>query len=319
MGKDISIPPILFLVFNREALTKKVFDVIRKSEPSQLFIAADGPRKGNKYDTLACQKTRGIVSHIDWKCEVHTLFRDDNLGCKVAITSAIDWFFENVEQGIILEDDCLPSESFFWFCDEILEKYRLNDNIMQINGNFHLHNAKDFSNSYYFSKLNACWGWATWKRAWKNFDTNMSGYIDFKKSKGIEGYYEDKEVASWMKGYLDDASLPTCGIWSTQWAYAIMKNDGLCINPTVNLVNNIGFFDSPTSGVHESFSGYSKYLLEEIDEIVHPKNISYNCQNDKLEFTEVIKNTDPRLLVKKNIRYYLTRVKSKLLSLFQIN
>ncbi len=313
--KGVESPPILFLIFNRPLLTHKVFNIIRGAKPSKLFIAADGPRKNNERDDALCKEVRSIVNNVDWKCDVKTLFREENLGCRVAITSAIDWFFNYTDAGIILEDDCLPSESFFGFCALILEKYKHDEKIMQINGNFHLHKVKDFTDSYYFSKLNGCWGWATWKRAWKEFDSNMDGYADCKDSGCLLQYYESQGISDWMESYLDEANMQTCGIWSTQWSYAILKNNGLCINPTANLVNNIGFIDSPTSGLHESFQAYSDFPLDSISRMVHPKNITYDNHNDKLEFDTIITKADPRLL-QKTFGYYFKKIITKSLSLF---
>jgi len=303
-------PAVLLLIFNRPELTQKVFNVIRKVKPKKLFIAADGPRLGNQNDIIDCKKTREIKNQVDWNCNVYTLFREENLGCRLAISSGISWFFDHVDEGIILEDDCLPSVSFFSFSQELLEKYRFENRVMQINGSFHLSSIKNYTESYYFSKLNSCWGWATWKRAWKYFDSDMSEYIDFKKNNRIHEYYEFKEISDWMISYLDEAYRPSCQIWSTKWAFSILKNNGLCVNPTVNLVNNIGFLDSPTSGVHESFLAYSNYDLEDIASLIHPTDILYDAENDLLEFENVIKITDPRLINKgfiNDIRSFVTR------------
>ena len=315
MLKNCNSPAILFLIFNRPILTQRVFSVIREAKPNKLFVAADGPRDGSQNDLIACQNARDIISQVDWECEVKTLFRDNNLGCRVAITSAINWFFEYVDEGVILEDDCLPSESFFSFSKQLLEQYRSDNRIMQINGSYHLSSMKDFSESYYFSKLNSCWGWATWKRAWKMFDADMTGYKESRDKGEIEKYYENRQISNWMISYLDEAYLPSCGIWSTQWSYAILKNNGLCINPTVNLVNNIGFLDSPTSGVHESFSAYSNHSLENIDNVIHPEKVVYDLSNDLLEFNHVIRLTDPRL-VNKGLMNFIKRVIRKVLNLF---
>ena len=130
---DIKIyTPVLFLIFNRPDTTRQVFNEIRKAQPAQLFVAADGPRKDRDSDFELCKKTREIVRQVDWDCEVFTRFQEENLGCKRAVSSAIDWFFSNVEEGIILEDDCVPDQSFFPFCQELLEKYRHDERIMMI-------------------------------------------------------------------------------------------------------------------------------------------------------------------------------------------
>jgi len=150
--------PVLFLIFNRPDTTQKVFDAIREAKPAKLFVAADGARANKPDDELKCSASRKIIEMIDWECDLQLLYRDENYGCRIAISSAIDWFFENVDEGIILEDDCLPSKSFFWFCQELLEKFRDDERVMQINGNYYLDGLIEFKESYYFSALNACWG-----------------------------------------------------------------------------------------------------------------------------------------------------------------
>ena len=114
-NKDV---PVLFLIFNRPDTTKQVFDAIRKARPKRLYVAADAPRVEKEGEAALCQQTRAIIKQVDWDCEVQTLFREENLGCQKAISSAIDWFFEHEEMGIILEDDCLPSPSLFSFCSD---------------------------------------------------------------------------------------------------------------------------------------------------------------------------------------------------------
>src|SRR3989344_213807 len=145
--------PILFIIFNRPATTRRVFDEIKKIKPKQFFIAADGPRLDNPEDTKNCQLTRDVVKDIDWSCEVKTLFRDKNLGCGPGPVTAINWFFDNVEEGIILEDDCLPDQSFFYFCQELLGRYRDNDRIMYIGGDNFQFGRKRGKGSYYFTDL----------------------------------------------------------------------------------------------------------------------------------------------------------------------
>jgi len=174
--------PILFLVFNRPDTTKIVFDEIKKSQPKKLFIAADGPRNGNYEDTENCEIVREIVTGVDWDCDVHTLFRKKNLGCKHAISGALDWFFSNVEDGIILEDDTLPHPKFFRFCEELIARYRNQKNIIAISGDNFQHGKRRGENSYYFSKYVHIWGWATWKRAWELYDVNMKEWAHLKST-----------------------------------------------------------------------------------------------------------------------------------------
>ena len=312
MPKNVNSPPVLFTIFNRPSSTQKVFNAIRKAAPKKFFIGADGPRKGNKKDISNCQKVREIISQVDWDCEVSTLYRENNLGCKHATISAINWFFESVDEGIILSDDDLPSESFFSFSQELLEKYRFDDKVMQINGGFYLDDLKKFDKSYYFSKLNSSWGWATWKQSWQLFDSEMTGYKDMKKNREIEKYYENKEISNWMIRYYDEAYLPFRRTWAQTWSYAIMKNNGLCVNPTTNMVNNMGFFDDPTSAVDDGYSIYANYKLENIIHINHTETVSYDVTNDVLWFMNVIKKSDTKLTSSK-LTIFIARVKAKLL------
>ena len=169
----MNIAPVLFLIFNRPETTIQVFSAIKKAQPNRLYIAADGPRPEYPDEVNHCKIARTIATNVDWDCEVKTLFRDQNLGCRLAVSQAIDWFFEQEPEGIILEDDCLPNQSFFWFCKELLEKYRNETRIMHIGGtNFQF--GKNRTNySYYFSRYAHIWGWASWRREWKYYDEKL--------------------------------------------------------------------------------------------------------------------------------------------------
>ena len=158
--------PVLFLIFNRPELTEKVFQKIQDAQPKYLFVAADGPRDNKYGEKDLCEKTRAVVlENITWECEVKTLFRTENLGCRTAVSSAINWFFENVEEGIILEDDTVPDNSFFSYCQALLEKYRNHEQIMMITGDNFQDGIKRGNGSYYFSRYVHIWGWASWRRA----------------------------------------------------------------------------------------------------------------------------------------------------------
>ena len=166
--------PVLFLIFNREDTTQKVFNVLRRQKPKYLYVAADGPRKNKEGEAEKCRRTRDIINQVDWDCELKTLFREENRGCKMAVSSAISWFFEQVEQGIILEDDCLPHPSFFPFCEELLIRYKDDDRIGHIGGNCFLPGLIEDGLSYDFCSISHIWGWASWRRVWKNYDVNFS-------------------------------------------------------------------------------------------------------------------------------------------------
>jgi hypothetical protein len=231
--------PVLFLIFNRPDTTQQVFNEIRKARPKQLFVAADGPRKDRPDDIDNCRKTREIVNQVDWDCKVSTLFRNENLGCKIAVSSAIDWFFSNVDEGIILEDDCLPSQSFFRFCEELLVRYKDDMRIMMISGYNKNQTWKCDINDYFFSYIGSIWGWASWRRAWKFYNVNIDeteygnnlNYLEFLLGKELK----DVRINHFemLKKGLDT--------WDYQWSFARHFNSGLTCVSSKSLISNIGF------------------------------------------------------------------------------
>jgi hypothetical protein len=272
--------PVLFLIFNRPDTTKRVFSEIKKAEPKKLFIAADGPRKDKEGEKEKCEQARKIIKDVNWDCEVKTLFRDRNLGCKIAVSSAIDWFFKNVEEGIILEDDCLPAQSFFWFCQELLNHYRNDMRIMHISGNNFQFGNKRGKGSYYFSIYPHVWGWATWKRAWEYFNIDMNGFDNFKELEQIKNIFPGvkQQQEYWMNIFQKtfDGDIDS---WAYIWAYSCFTNSGLCINPNVNLVSNIGFSKDALHTKDED-SIFANLKTEKINELVHPKFILLNKEAD---------------------------------------
>lgn len=262
--------PVLFLVFNRPETTARVFEKIRKAKTPKLFVAADGPRNTRAGEAEKCDEVRKIATAVDWSCEVKTLFRDHNLGCRKAVSSAIDWFFENVEEGIILEDDCLPHQDFFRFCQELLEYYRDDERIMHVGGTNFLLGEKRGVASYYFSCYAHIWGWASWRRAWKHYDVDLE-HLD--EDILLENLKSKRAVRRWLeiltkvKNYAHGFNT-----WDFQWNYALWVNHGLAVIPKSNLISNIGF-DSGTHNL-ENLSAYSGATIVPIsDAIVHN-----NCQ-----------------------------------------
>lgn len=231
-------PPVLLLIFNRPDKALRVFEQIRNAKPQRLFIAADGPRKKQEAEQQLCTETRTrILEKIDWDCEVHTLFRTTNLGCKIAVSTGISWFFKHVEEGIILEDDCLPELSFFRFCGELLEKYREHQQIMMISG-VNFQPKKCTNSSYYFSTYLHIWGWATWRRAWDHYDLTMQAWPEFKEKKALYTLLP-KEVAKRRELQFDRTFSGNTSTWDTQWLFAVWNNNGLSIQSNINQVINI--------------------------------------------------------------------------------
>jgi len=237
---------VLFLVFNRLDTTKQVFEAIKEAKPPRLYIAADGARTSKEGEAEKVSAVRDfILQNIDWDCEVKTLFRDENLGCKYAVSGAIDWFFKQEEMGIILEDDCLPSQSFFWFCEELLERYKGDMRVWNVGGYKHSY-LKGNNYSYNFSRFTQIWGWASWANRWKYYDVSLLKYKDNKNLlSDYEFFREDYENASREKT-LDSVLNGNIDTWDYQWNFTVRINSGLSIRPSVNLIGNVGFGEEAT-------------------------------------------------------------------------
>jgi len=238
MKQDFNTP-ILFIVFNRPNTTKQVFETIRAIKPTKLYVAADGPRENNDNDVVKCKEVREIATQIDWDCELHTLFSEDNLGLKAAEIRAFTWLFENEEYGIILEDDTLPDMSFFHFQQELLQKYKDDERIGLIAGRNILRSIHS-NHSYCFSKHIATWGWGSWKRVWENYDVNMSfrnteDERNILSNKGL--YNKELGIGKYQINLLEKYNANT---WDYQFGFSIAANNQLCIFPKTNLINNLG-------------------------------------------------------------------------------
>lgn len=234
-------PPVLLLIFNRPDLTAQVMDRIRQAEPPKLFVGADGPRADHPGDAESCEEAREVAARVDWDCEVHTLFRGENLGCKRAVSSAITWFFEHVEAGIILEDDCVPHPTFFPYCAELLQRYRDDERVMTVSGNNFQPDDKVYDHSYYFSAYMHCWGWATWRRAWEHYDGQIPEWESLRNTGWLNGWLGTEEEAEYWRGIFDRVAHGEVDSWAYPWTFSCWREHSLQILPAFNLVSNIGF------------------------------------------------------------------------------
>jgi hypothetical protein len=270
-NNDFNVP-ILFMVFNRLDTTKQVFEMIRKIAPQKLYIASDGHRINRENEEEKVMAVRNyVIKSIDWNCEIKTLFREENLGCGKAVSGAISWFFENEEAGIILEDDCLPSISFFSYCRELLEYYKDDTRIFHIAGYNPLTYTKT-PYSYCFARLHHCWGWASWRRAWNHYSfdiINLHGFIEKKKINKI--FTRNADRYYWINLFkkMENHEIDT---WDYQWTYTIFNNNGICINPAKNLVTNIGFNSDATHTTIDD-PNHNNQQRFEIDNLIHPNKI----------------------------------------------
>lgn len=308
--------PVLFLIFNRLETTKAVFEQIRSSKPSYLYLAGDGARTGNLKEQFVVNEIRTwVLENINWDCNVSTLFRDKNLGCAKAVSSAIDWFFQNEEMGIILEDDCLPDESFFGYCEDLLEKYKDDYRIMHITGtNLLTHSNGKQHESYYFSKYANVWGWATWRRAWQHYDLDIRKYVNFREQKYLKHYFTYFPAyisrLKWYSAVLNvEGEQRTFDTWDYQWCFTCSSNSGLSIVPNTNLIKNIGFGSNAT---HTSvFDSFFEQNVEKIDfPLKHPDFVIIDYNKD-LRYEQKIfgKKIDAYIIILKDLirKFFLKR------------
>ncbi len=272
--------PILFIIFNKCSQTLQVFNAIREIKPQKLYIAADGPRKNNSEDYEKCKKTREIINLIDWDCELHTRFPDKNHGCDESIPSAIDWFFKHNEMGIILEDDSLPSKSFFSFCEIMLNHYKNDSRIMNISGNNFLNNRIIGDGSYYFSRTPLICGFATWRRAWKLYNKTFSTLPKFIEQNQIANIFDDFIIQKARIYHFKKIYSKKGEAWDFAWSYSVYCQNGLCIVPNVNMITNIGFGLKESLHCHNANDRYANMKRYDINEIIHPAFMIPNKEAD---------------------------------------
>lgn len=275
---------ILFLIFNRPDSTFQVFEQIRQAKPAKLFIAADGPRADRVGEAELCAQARSVLDKVDWDCEVHTLFQDENLGCKYGPSTAIDWFFQNVEEGIILEDDCVPDPSFFPYCQELLEKYRNNPRILSVCGYNFGYSSSKTDPSYFFSRYFFASGWASWRRNIKLIDYEIKEWDKIDKVRFLHNRtraslvdFDWKWIKDWRRTFNDLVNLKV-DAWDYCWLYAGFKYKMLSIFPSENLVQNIGFNEDATH-THDDKHIMGKIKSNPISlPLAHPKKINRNIE-----------------------------------------
>lgn len=294
--------PVALLIFKRPEHTEAVFEVIRQAQPKKLLVIADGPRASRSGEAEKCAAARAVIDRVDWDCEVLKNYSDVNLGCGVRPATGINWVFEQVEEAIILEDDCLPHPTFFNFCEELLEKYRDDERVMLIGGTNHFGKWKSKNQSYHFSIFSGIWGWASWRRAWKFYDYEMKLLPEALEAQLLNNLFPNPEHRVYWENLLqrayEDGSKT---YWDYQWLFTRWAQNGLGIIPEVNLVSNIGFgpdathtfaknslADLETQGVslplkHPPFIIQNVELDNLIQERFFPNNSKLNLRNKVLK------------------------------------
>jgi hypothetical protein len=275
--------PVLVLIYNRVDITKKLFNILKMIKPKILYIAADGPKDNNSIDEINCHKTRKIFNSINWKCKILHKYNEKNKGLKKSVLESINWFFQNEKFGIILEDDCIPSLSFFKFCENLLYKYKNNKKIFCISGSNHSFENTNSKYSYYFSKYPHCWGWATWRRAWKKNNPNINYWPNYKKSKNWNNIHNSDLEKKYWERIFNKTYLNYFDSWAYSWTLSVWKNKGCTIIPNKNLIKNIGLGINSTNSLFRKKKEI-KSVWEIKDKIMHPASVKIDSKNDDFVF-----------------------------------
>lgn len=238
--------PVAFIIFKRPDTTEKVFDRIRYAKPPKLLVIADGPRPDVPGEAEKCAAARAVVEKVDWPCEVMTNYSEINLGCDPRVASGLDWVFDIVEEAIILEDDCLPDLTFFRFCEELLERFRDDERIMTISGYNFQFGRKRTGYSYYFSKYSHIGAWATWRRAWKHFDMNMTLWPEIRDGGWVNSLFRNKAALIHRITILEKDYHDEFNTWDSAWLLSCWIQNALTVLPNVNLILHIGFGEGKT-------------------------------------------------------------------------
>ena len=273
--------PVVFMVFNRPEPTRRVLERIRQAQPPKLLVVCDGARPGVPTDAGRVAEVRALIAQgVDWPCEVLTNYAPANLGCRERVATGLNWAFSQVEEAIILEDDCLPDPSFFPYCEELLTRYRDDPRVMHIGGGNLATRYLHGEASYWFSHQTSIWGWATWRRAWCHYDLEMTTW-DARADALRSSFSSRWETHFWLPIFnqtrLDHRKTNT---WDFSWAYTCRSLHGLCIVPRHNLVANIGFGDDST---HTATTDPRLQLPSApCGPMRHPRKVKWNRYGDEL-------------------------------------
>ena len=302
--------PILLIVFNRPEKVKRLIEELSVLQPKTIYIVADGPRPHVPSDVETTAATRAAAVDIPWECDVHTNFLEENLRSRYNATEysavfGLDWFFKENEMGIILEDDCVPDQSFFTFCAQLLEKYKDDPKVMHISGNNFQDGTVRGDGSYYFSHFTSVWGWATWRRAWQQFHPAVADMDTFFAENRLANFpIPEKAKRFATKSYKSQKH------WDSLWQYTILYANGLNITPNTNLVSNIGFGLGATNTKNDTHP-LSNIPREAIGSIVHPTQTTADVEADEYYFHKVYFTPLAKRIVLKVVKIFNSLTKEK--------
>ena len=282
------VPPLLLIAWRRPHTLRKVIDAIRPVAPMRVFVACDGPNPDRPDEADKVAATRAVIEDkIDWPCHIERLYAETNQGCRLGVSRAISWFFEQVEEGIILEDDCVPHPDFFPYCATLLERYRHDTRVWCISGNNFQNGRWRGDGSYYFSRYNHCWGWASWRRCWRHYDADLLQWPALKASGLLQTIFENPEEARyWTRIWDRLLAEGEPDTWDYQWTFTCLANGGLTTLPNRNMVSNIGHGEDATHTISTACSLHAP-SSQGIGTIHHPSFVVRDTSADRLTFNSI--------------------------------
>lgn len=309
--------PVALIIFNRPDTTADVFAAIAAAAPRRLFVIADGPRLDRPDDAARCAATRAVTEAVTWRCEVTRIYADENLGCGVGPATGIGRVFEQVEEAIILEDDCVPHPSFFPFCAELLARYRHDERVMMVSGNNFTLGRRRVAHSYYFNHYAGMWGWATWRRAWRHHDLRLADWprrrdADWLRDILVRPAMVEHWARIFERTYRQGG---TRDVWDAQWYYAMWARGGLSVSPRQNLVSNIGFRADAT---HTTGNGRLGHLAarEMHFPLDHPRRVARDLAADLLTMRHAVPSLFPEEPHERLARRLPAPIRAGLLSVY---
>ncbi|QDT08360.1 glycosyltransferase family 2 protein [Planctomycetes bacterium K23_9] len=289
--------PVAFVIFNRPEATRHSFASIRRAQPSRLFLISDAPRPNRDGEVRLVQQSRDIAEGVDWECDVTQIYAEQNMGCGRRISSGISQAFAEVDRLIILEDDCVADDSFFDYCDGLLDRYQADERVMAVTGNNFQQGHSRTPSSYYFSKYPHCWGWATWRRAWDLFDLSIANWPTFRDTQQLQTIcHSAREIQYWTRVF-DQVHAGDSHSWAFPWTLSCWMNHGLTAIPDVNLVSNIGFGVGATHT--QKVNGQATLPTHALGEIVHPTHVQRNYIADQFTDDHVFSGNGRRRTMQK--------------------
>ena len=279
--------PVAFLIFNRPDTTARVFAEIARVKPKKLLVVADGPRPDRSGEAEKCAEVRAIIDQVDWDCEVLKNYSDINIGCKYRVSSGLNWVFDQCQEAIIIEDDCLPHPTFFQFCTELLDKYRYDERIMVISGDNFQFGRKRGNYSYYFSRYAHIWGWASWRRAWSHNDIELEKWTDLRQTDWLNNILNDTEAVTYWRETFDNSAADKIDSWGIPWMFSCWASNGLTVLPNTNLVSNIGFGKNAVH-THTDLYGTANMKVETMQfPLKHPIRVLPDRDADRFTFNQI--------------------------------